>query len=100
MQMCSSLSLSLLHLVLDEDLDDEFDENKVGDEDICDMQCRSEDVENAADVNDSNSESESSLETSDFFSNTSWIFSRVVNILSKTLLSDLTKEQLLVFGGG
>ena len=95
MQMCSSLSLSLLHLVLDEDLVDEYDENEVGHDVICDMQFRSDDVEKAADVKDSNSESDSSLETTGFFSNTSWIFSRVVNIFSNTLLSDLTTEQLL-----
>ena len=70
MQMCSSLSLSLLHLVLDEDLVDEYDENEVGHDVICDMQFRSDDVEKAADVKDSNSESDSSLETAGFFSPT------------------------------
>ena len=98
--MCSSPSLSLLHLVLDEDFSDESDENEVGNDDICDMQFKSDDVEKAADVKDSNSESVSSLETAGFFSNTSWIFSRVVNIFSKTLLSDLTTEQWVTLGGG
>ena len=93
MQICSSLSLSLLHLLLvlpdDEQAQDEQNDSDdpvdVGDENGTDELSWSEEFEKAADVKDSNSESDASRVKTVCFSITSWIFSRVHNILSNTL---------------
>ena len=82
----------MLHLLLplpdDEQAHDEqndSDDVDVGAEEGTDEQFWSEEFEKAAEVKDSNSESDVSQCILVFFSITSWIFSRVHNIFSKTL---------------
>ena len=108
MQISSSLSLSLLHLLLlfseDEKAQDEQNDSDdpvdVGAEEGTDELSWSEEVEQAADVKDSNSESDASRLKTVFFSITSWIFSRVHNIFSNTLPWELTKVKVSGAGGG